>query len=178
MYTHENGITLLKLSAEHLPILTQLKNESWFGTHNVVFVTPEDQMRWYESINAHTTRIFIVYLRDMAIGTYKLFNIDWVNRKYDMSYDIIRQYRGNGYSKLLIQAGLDFSFNILNMNRIDAEVIETNHISKQVLLKAGFKQEGVKRECIYRDGKYIDSYVLGMTCADWVHLNNTGNESI
>ena len=43
MYIHKNGIRLVKISKEDLPLLRDLKNESWFGTHNISFVNLTDQ---------------------------------------------------------------------------------------------------------------------------------------
>ena len=45
MYKHKNGITLIKITQQDLPLLLNLKNESWFGTHNISFVNEYDQKK-------------------------------------------------------------------------------------------------------------------------------------
>ncbi len=43
MYIHKNGLSLRKLERNDLTLLKELKNESWFGTHNISFVNDYDQ---------------------------------------------------------------------------------------------------------------------------------------
>ena len=43
MYIHKNGIALRKLERTDLPKLKDLKNESWFGTHNITLLNDYEQ---------------------------------------------------------------------------------------------------------------------------------------
>lgn len=173
MYNHKNGIVLRKLEKEDLFLLKELKNESWFGTHNITFVNEQDQEKWFNSLDSNKNLILIAIKSDTKeiIGLYKIFNIDWINRKYDSAHDIFKQHRGKGYSKPLIEAGIDFGFEILNMNRIDTEVLVTNQASLKSALWVGFIKEGIKRKCIHKCNHYIDSIVLGILKEEWVCLD-------
>lgn len=183
MYKHKNKIKLAKIGLADLCTLKDLKDESWFGTHNVAIVNYEDQEHWFKNLDNKKTLILSAMLNETKIGYYKLLNIDWVNRKYDMSYDVIAAYRGKGYASLILEAGIDFSFEILNMHRIDTEVLENNIASHKSLIKSGFIQEGVKRKSIYRCVKYLDSFTLGILEEDWkilervIGLNGCCNDS-
>lgn len=177
MYKHKNGITLKKLEKEDLLILKNLKNESWFGTHNVSFVNTTDQENWFQSLNSNKNLFLIAYKTDTGeqVGLYKIQNIDWVNRKYDSAHDVFEHQRGKGYSKPVLEAGIDFGFEVLNMNRIDTEVLENNLASYKSALYVGFIQEGIKRKCIYKCGEYLDSNFLGILFDDWKQLNRVKN---
>lgn len=177
MYKHKNGITLKKLEKEDLSLLKNLKNESWFGTHNTTFVNDIDQIRWFESLNSSKNLFLIVYKSDTdeKIGLYKIQNIDWVNRKYDSAHDVFETHRGKGYSKPVLEAGVDFGFEVLNMHRIDTEVLENNLASYKTALYVGFVQEGVKRKCIYKCGEYLDSNFLGIILDEWKALERVKN---
>jgi hypothetical protein len=96
MYKHKNGFTLKKLEKEDLHILKNLKNESWFGTHNISFVNDADQENWFQSLNANKNLFLIAYKTDSneQIGLYKIQNIDWVNRRYDSAHDVFENQRG------------------------------------------------------------------------------------
>jgi len=172
MYKHKNGITLLKIESEDLPILKDLKNESWFGTHNISFVNSMDQERWFSSLDSSKSLILKALNQsgDM-VGLYKIQNIDWVNRRYDSAHDVISDHRGQGYSKPVLEAGIDFGFEVLNMNRIDTEVLENNIASLKSALWVGFVKEGIKRRCIHKCGQYLDSIFLGILREDWVSLS-------
>lgn len=177
MYKHKNGITLRKLEKSDLTILKTLKNESWFGTHNITFVNTEDQERWFSSLDASKTLILIAenQVNGQAVGLYKIQNIDWINRRYDSAHDIFEHHRGKGWSKPVLEAGVDFGFEVLNMHRIDTEVLENNIASYKTALWVGFIQEGIRRNCIHKCGNYLDSNVLGLLRHEWMHLPRVQN---
>ena len=176
MYIHKNGITLSKIEKSDLIILQELKNESWFGTHNISFVNELDQEKWFNNLDSNKTLILkATNSKKEFIGIYKISNIDWVNRKYDSAHDVIKNYRGMGYSKPILEAGIDFGFEVLNMNRIDTEVLENNLASLKSAIWVGFIKEGIKRKCVYKCGEYLDSIFLGIIRYDWVKLERISN---
>ena len=82
MYIHKNGIALRKLEKTDLPKLKDLKNESWFGTHNITLLNDYEQEKWFESLSRHTHLILIAIdtKTNNEVGLYKIQNIDWYNR--------------------------------------------------------------------------------------------------
>tara|TARA_R110000868_G_scaffold19400_7_gene83603 strand:+ start:14247 stop:14822 length:576 start_codon:yes stop_codon:yes gene_type:complete len=176
MYIHKNGITLFKIEKCDLPLLKELKNESWFGTHNITFVNDSDQEKWFEKLNPSNTMILKAKnTKDEIVGIYKIQNIDWVNRRYDSAHDVFKQHRGCGYSKPVLEAGVDFGFEVLNMNRIDTEVLSNNIASFKSAIFVGFIKEGVKRSCIHKCGEYLDSTVLGILRSEWSKLKRVND---
>jgi RimJ/RimL family protein N-acetyltransferase len=176
MYKHKNGITLVKIDKSDLEVLKNLKNESWFGTHSVSFVNDTDQEKWFDSLNSNKTLILkALNNNNEFVGVYKINNIDWVNRRYDSAHDVLENFRGKGYSKPVLEAGIDFGFEVLNINRIDTEVLENNIASLKSALWVGFIQEGIKRKCIHKCGQYLDSIFLGLIKSDWVLLDRVKN---
>ena len=177
MYHHKNGIISKKIEKSDLNILKELKNESWFGTHNINFVNDADQEKWFNSLDSNKNLFLIAidHKNGDKVGLYKIQNIDWVNRKYDSAHDVFSQHRGRGYSKPVLEAGIDFGFEVLNMNRIDTEVLENNIASYKSALYVGFIQEGIKRKSIHKCGQYLDSLFLGILKDDWVSLERVKN---
>jgi RimJ/RimL family protein N-acetyltransferase len=173
MYIHKEGIALRKIEREDLVLLKELKNESWFGTHNINFLNDLDQERWFESLNnkTHLILIGIDIKSDERVGLYKIQNIDWYNRTYDSSHDVFKSYRGIGYSKPVLCAGTDFAFEVLNMNRIDGQILENNIASIKSAEYAGFIKEGVRRKSIYKCGEWLDSIHIGLLKNDWEKLD-------
>lgn len=170
MYTHKNGITLRKMEMYDLEIMQELKNESWFGTHRITLNTAEEQLKWYNSINPNTTLFLIANYNVDRVGVYKISNIDWISRSYDSAHDVYKEHRGQKYGHKILQAGVDFGMEVLNMNRINTEVLENNIASQKTALKAGFIQEGVKRKSVFKCGEYLDSITYGMLKEDWKEL--------
>jgi len=57
-------------------------------------------------------------------------------------------------SKLLIAHG----FNTMNLNRIWCGTVDTNTAMQRLALSLGMKQEGIKRQEVYKNGRYNDTY--------------------
>lgn len=167
MFTHKK-LTLRKLEKEDLRLLFELKQESWFGTHHVTIINNTDQERWFEGLDRHPHHPSSLFLiadekKDFpcSIGLFKITNIDWVNRQTDVAWDVFELYRGKGYGKNLVEAGTRFAFDILNLRRLNAEILETNIASQKCAFAAGYDLEGRKRMAIFKNGKYVDSLMFG-----------------
>ena len=164
-------ITLRKLSKNDLSLLFDLKQESWFGTHHVTIVNETDQEQWFENLdkNPHSpSNLFLIaeYTDEsgynIPIGLFKITNIDWVNRQADVAWDIFRIHRGKGLGKKLVTTGTRFAFEILNLHRLNAEILYTNEASQKCACAAGYLKEGCKRQAVFKYGIYIDSWMYGI----------------
>lgn len=79
-----------------------------------------------------------------------------------MSYGVFSGERRRGWGTKLVRTGVDFVFDVLNLRRIECEVLKTNVFSQRCVEKAGFKQEGIKRKAVFRMSEEIDSIVYGL----------------
>lgn len=171
LYHHKNGVSLRKIEKEDLSLLKELKDESWFGTHNVTIVNMTDQEKWFDKITSCSKSLMLIAIKEnKAIGLYKIMDIDWVNRSYNSAHDVFKKYRGHGFGYLVLEAGVDFGFEVLNMNRIDTEVLANNIASHKTALFAGFVPEGTRRMAVHKCGEYIDSNFYGILYRDWIDL--------
>jgi RimJ/RimL family protein N-acetyltransferase len=57
---------------------------------------------------------------------------------------------------------VEWLFSEQNVHRITLETYETNKRALRFFEKVGFKQEGVLREAVYKDGKYYNIISLGL----------------
>ncbi|MFC9606304.1 GNAT family N-acetyltransferase [Streptomyces niveus] len=74
---------------------------------------------------------------------------------------------GHGYGHLAVVKAVDHAFDVLDLERITAEVFADNTRSVRLLEGAGFVREGVMRESIHRDGRRIDELVFGLLRHEW-----------
>lgn len=72
-----------------------------------------------------------------------------------------------GFMKEAFKEVIQFGFNKLKLHRISAMIADENTASKKLLLKYGFKKEGVAREDYYIDGIYYDSDCYSLLVKDW-----------
>ena len=169
MYIHKNGLTLRKLERFDLGLLKELKNESWFGTHNISFVNDLDQSRWFETLNPNTNLVMVALETESQtpVGLFKIDNIDWINRKCSEGHDTFKLQRGKGFGKLILEAGIDFVFEVLNMHRVEAEVLENNIASQKCCTYIEYPMEGRRIKSIHKCGEYLDSIMYGFLRSDW-----------
>jgi RimJ/RimL family protein N-acetyltransferase len=62
----------------------------------------------------------------------------------------------------------DYCFTELGMNRIGAEIYAHNPGSIRMFEKAGFIREGVVRQAVVKNGRFVDAYIYGLLKEDWV----------
>ena len=172
MYEHKNGLTLRKIEKEDLTLLKELKDESWFGTHNIAIINMTDQETWFNKITQDVNHniVMIAMQEDQSVGLYKISNIDWLNRHYDSAHDVFKKHRGGGLGYKILEAGVDFGFEVLNMHRIDTEVLINNVASHKTAINAGYILEGIRREAVHKCGEWIDSNFYGILYEDWIQL--------
>lgn len=171
LYNHKNGMSLRKVEESDLAILKDLKDESWFGTHGIAILDMEAEKRWFDWLSKSTTNmVFSVHRCGVFVGVYKAMNIDWINQTYDSAHDVLRDSRVKGLSKRVLECGVDFGMEVLNMRRLNTEVLSNNHASFRSAQFVGFVSEGLRREAVYRCGERIDSIVMGLLRSEWLNL--------
>ena len=67
------------------------------------------------------------------------------------------------------RAMLQWAFDTLDLNRVDADLETRNGASAKVLEKLGFQREGLKREDCIVSGEVSDSWIYGLLRRDWTH---------
>jgi len=175
MYEHDE-VYLRKLEEGDLPAITGLKRESWLSTHQITIVNSANQKQWLESldsedVNAPQNLVMAAGLfvdvgakktRGAIFGIYKIFNVDYISRTANVGWDVFENFRGDGRGKNLVKAGAAFCFDILNLHRLDAEILSNNVASLKCAQNAGFSKEGVRRQAVHKLGEYVDSVVFGL----------------
>lgn len=80
----------------------------------------------------------------------------------NLGYWINEKYRSNGYAVEATKILCDLSFKELKVRKIESSVFSPNKASQRVLIKSGFKIEGIIRETdIMRDGEIVDEILFG-----------------
>jgi len=75
---------------------------------------------------------------------------------------------GQGYATEAARALLQWAFDTLDLNRVQAETDTRNGASARVLEKLGFVREGTLREDCIVNGEVSDSWVYGLLRKDWL----------
>lgn len=77
------------------------------------------------------------------------------------------EYWGKGYGSEAARLLINYGFEQLNLHRIDTEVFASNERSLRMCRSIGFKEEGRKREAIFKNGEFGDVVVFGILREEW-----------
>ena len=93
------------------------------------------------------------------------FNPDY--RSASLGYCLAEEAWGHGYATEAAGALLQWAFDTLDLNRVQAETDTRNLASARVLEKLGFVREGTLREDCIVNGDVSDSWVHGLLRREW-----------
>ena len=156
----------LELSDAYGAYPTWLNNKevTKYNSHGDTIYTTKMALKYIEGVNdSNSIYAFAIELDGEHIGNISLQNVNTKNENAEFAILIGRDdlYGKNiGYraSKLL----LDFGFNTLKLHRIYCGTSEFNKGMQKLALKLGFKQEGIKKDAMKKDGSFVDIYFYGI----------------
>ena len=93
------------------------------------------------------------------VGCVSFENIE-KNHKAELGYWLAEPYWGRGIASQAVKLITDYGFNKLKLRRIYAYVFIKNLASQRVLIKNGFKKEGLQKKNVIKDGKFMDDIVF------------------
>lgn len=102
------------------------------------------------------------------IGTVSLFHFHTPSRRAELGYALGRPYWGAGYMHEALQALLQYAFESLELNRLEADIDPLNLASARVLERLGFQLEGRLRERWIVNGETSDTWLYGLLRREWL----------
>lgn len=89
------------------------------------------------------------------------------NFRADVGLWIGEPYQGKGYGTLVVRRLVDYGFEQLGLQKIDAYVFVGNLASRRIFEKNGFQLEGTIRSADSKRGRPIDEWLFGITRQDY-----------
>lgn len=116
------------------------------------------QVAWCREQFMHNAGRYIIatkagngYIGDIGFSDYSE-----AHHRAEIGYRLASDYWGKGIISHFIGQIVEWGFDTLRYNRIEALVDVRNEGSKRVLLKNGFTLEGILRQYEYEHGGYVD----------------------
>lgn len=101
------------------------------------------------------------------IGATMLFDVDNTAGTADLAYWVLPEFQGSGLASEALDLLFRTAFRDQRLHRVQADVLETNHASRDRLSSLGFTEEGRFRDAQYQDGDYVDVLRYGLLAREW-----------
>ncbi|UKS31357.1 GNAT family N-acetyltransferase [Paenibacillus sp. HWE-109] len=112
--------------------------------------------------------IFTLTASEQLVGIIEVFDLNQKVNMVTIGYFLAESHWGKGIASEAVKILVEYLFREINVNRIQAEVMPRNEISKKVLLKNGFRQEGLLRQAAVWSGKgIVDLEIYGLLKEDY-----------
>lgn len=100
---------------------------------------------------------------DRHIGNVSLQNINPVHRSAEFAIVLgEKEVWGKGYSKQAARLVLDHGFLTLNLHRVECGTAATNVPMQKLAEFLGMKEEGRRRQSLFRENRYLDVVEYGV----------------
>lgn len=141
--------------------------------------TPESQVEFFEELRKDKRRLQlgVVHKQDqLLIGMVSLGKIDERNRKCEISGIIgERKYQNLVYATEAFNLLLAHAFDQLNMHRVHGGTI-IREVADMFVRVLGFKDEGVLRQDVWKNGRYHDIHRIGLLREEYLARRREGGE--
>ena len=130
------------------------------------FISIDVDNEWYENYlkkRSTTVRCAIVEKDNpnLILGLVSLTDIDFINRSAELHIMIgDKNYRDKGVGTFAVNSIVKHAFDNLNLRRIELEVLEDNVIAIHLYEKCGFEKEGLKRDAIFKNNRYMSVLIM------------------
>ena len=85
----------------------------------------------------------------------------------EIGYWITREFQGQGLASEAVSAAIDYGFEALGLNRIEAAHFSRNPASGRVMEKCGMRHEGRLRQRHKKWGEYVDCEMYAILRSEW-----------
>ncbi|MFT6077431.1 MAG: ribosomal-protein-alanine N-acetyltransferase [Rickettsiales bacterium] len=129
------------------------------------------EIRYWINVFDYNDGIYFAIARksdNKMIGSVGVSGINRIHNRIEASYDLAKEYWGQGLMSKSLKAVTDYAFKTRKFNRIEAIAMPDNVGSYKVLEKCGFIFEGVLRQHRFHKGKYVDVRIYSLLYSDSV----------
>jgi diamine N-acetyltransferase len=154
-------VTLRAIEESHLPLMAGWRSD---GASYPFF----HEFRPI-SLAAHELNFAVCGPDGALVGTISLMHIDHRNRRSELGRVLIgeERMRRGGLGREMTHLVLEYAFNHLNLHKVECEVVAGNLPARELYGRFGFVEDGVLRQHVFKDGRYLDVIVLSLLERDY-----------
>jgi len=167
---HLRALSEKDLSEEYLQWLND--DEVCRYNSHAVFPNTEQKMKnYFNRLDSQQEVVLAIIDNESAkhIGNISLQNINWVSKNAEFAVLLgDKKFWGKGCGEEAARLIIDYGFERLNLHRIYCGTIEGNEGMKKLATKLNMRQEGVRRQAIYKHGQYLDIIEYGILRTEYL----------
>ncbi len=166
-------VTLRAMTSDDFQMICDMFNDPELENFVVGWAFPlsiEQHKQWFEkNMNDQKNFRFVIETPDDgAVGIATLIGIDWKNRTANHGIKLANiKNRAKGIGTDTVMAIMRYVFDELGLHRLDGAWFNENIASKGLYKKCGWKEEGVKRSCVFKHGQWLDLTISGVLESDY-----------
>ena len=149
--------------------------EVWIFLNRIYPMTEISEKKWLEKLAERMNDIVLVIVlkgrtpkQDRPIGTIGIHGIERESRTATTGAVIgEKDFWGKGYGTEAKMVLLEYTFNTLNLRKIYSRVLAINPRSRAYSEKCGYVLEATLPKAHFREGCYVDEYILAVYADAW-----------
>ena len=156
--------------------------QRWFEDPEVLYFTPRpgpfsdaQEAEWFDRAGEDPNAIqWVIEVDGKPVGFTGIHGINWRHGNGETGIAIGDKslwHKGIASDAMVLRTA--FCFRELNLHKIRTRVFMQNEASKRALQKAGYRESGIQREEMYKDGSWHDIWMGEVTREDWEKAQQT-----
>ena len=123
--------------------------------------------RWSRNDQPGAAGFSIQSMQGEFVGHVTLWGATLPARAAELAIIIGPNHVGTGYGPDAVRVMARFGFLAMGLNRIELRTLAANTRARRAYEKAGFVEEGLRREQVFVNGQFADEVVMGLLRRDW-----------
>ena len=159
--------------------------QRWFEDVDVLRFTPgigplsdAKEEEWFDRVGEDPNAVqWVIEVDGKPVGFTGIGGINWRHSNGETGIAIgDKSLWGKGIASEAMKLRTAFCFRELNLHKIRTRAFMENEASKRALQKAGYRETGIQREEMYREGRFRDIWMGEVLRDDWERVQQKDSE--
>lgn len=137
-----------------------------FNSHAIFPYTKEELLSYVKSASRDRTKVILAIIDNKTqrhLGNIALQSIDWIARSAEFAILIgEKEYWSKSVGGEAGQLIVRYGFDRLNLHRIYCGTSSENIGMQKLAIKLGMKEEGRRKDAMFKNGRYVDVMEYGI----------------
>lgn len=180
-YNFFQKFKLRPLTSNDLDLLLIWRNQDQIRKYMYTdhIISEVEHHNWYKKIsNDETYKGFIFEKNSQPIGFVNVCNMSEKHKHCFWGFYVGEESIKPGMGFLMEYCALTYMFDVLQMHKVNCEILEFNKRVKKLHERFGFEQEGYFKDFVRKEGRFINVIRLSLLRDIWQNNKKAHQEKI